>query len=51
MWLFAVNVDQTFTVDASAQPLKGTWKLRVQDRVAAFSGYIARWQLTPLIRY
>ncbi|MFF7952651.1 M4 family metallopeptidase [Streptomyces griseorubiginosus] len=43
----ADNVDQTFTVNASAQPLVGTWKLRVQDRASIDVGYIARWQLTP----
>ncbi|MDN3027502.1 M4 family metallopeptidase [Streptomyces sp. S.PB5] len=43
----ADNVDQTFTVDASAQPINGTWTLRVQDRAAIDVGYIARWQLTP----
>ncbi|ALV31260.1 M4 family metallopeptidase [Streptomyces sp. CdTB01] len=43
----ADNVDQAFTVDASAQPLNGTWKLRVQDRASIDVGYIARWQLTP----
>ncbi|MGW7206697.1 M4 family metallopeptidase [Streptomyces sp. NPDC054837] len=43
----ADNVDQTFTVDASAQPLNGTWTLRVQDRASIDVGYIARWQLTP----
>ncbi|MFJ8636328.1 M4 family metallopeptidase [Streptomyces sp. NPDC093568] len=43
----ADNVDQTFTVDASAQPLNGTWKLRVQDRASIDVGYIARWTLTP----
>jgi len=41
------NVDQTFTVDASAQPVNGTWKLRVQDRAALDVGYIEQWQLTP----
>ncbi|WP_416962456.1 M4 family metallopeptidase [Streptomyces sp. Agncl-13] len=41
------NVDQTFTVDASAQPVNGTWKLRVQDRAAVDVGYIEQWQLTP----
>ncbi|MGW0837895.1 M4 family metallopeptidase [Streptomyces prunicolor] len=41
------NVDQTFTVDASAQPVTGTWKLRVQDRAALDVGYIEQWQLTP----
>ncbi|MEU9151795.1 M4 family metallopeptidase [Streptomyces sp. NPDC048417] len=43
----ADNVDQTFTVDASAQPLTGTWKLRVQDRAAIDVGYIEQWRLTP----
>jgi Zn-dependent metalloprotease len=43
----ADNVDQTFTVDASAQPAAGTWKLRVQDRASIDIGYIERWQLTP----
>ena len=43
----ADNVDQTFTVDASAQPLNGTWALRVQDRANIDVGHIARWTLTP----
>jgi hypothetical protein len=43
----ADNVDQTFTVDASAQPVTGTWKLRVQDTAAIDVGYIQQWQLTP----
>nr|WP_235453661.1 M4 family metallopeptidase [Streptomyces olivochromogenes] len=43
----ADNVDQTFTVDASAQPASGTWKLRVQDHAGIDVGYIERWQLTP----
>ncbi|MEH0541856.1 M4 family metallopeptidase [Streptomyces sp. B21-105] len=43
----ADNVDQTFTVDASAQPVNGTWKLRVQDRAAIDVGYVQSWQLTP----
>ena len=43
----ADNVDQTFTVDASTQPVNGTWKLRVQDRAALDVGYIEQWQLTP----
>ncbi|MFF1719774.1 M4 family metallopeptidase [Streptomyces sviceus] len=43
----ADNVDQTFTVDASAQPLNGAWKLRVQDRASIDVGYIARWELAP----
>ncbi|MFG2577081.1 M4 family metallopeptidase [Streptomyces sp. NPDC048481] len=43
----ADDVDQTFTVDASAQPVDGTWKLRVQDRASIDVGYIRGWQLTP----
>ena len=43
----ADNVDQTFTVNASAQPVAGTWKLRVQDHAAIDVGYIEQWQLTP----
>ncbi|MEW1648067.1 M4 family metallopeptidase [Streptomyces sp. NPDC091219] len=43
----ADNVDQTFTVDASAQPVDGTWKLRVQDHASIDVGYIEQWQLTP----
>ncbi|MFF4896587.1 M4 family metallopeptidase [Streptomyces sp. NPDC001068] len=43
----ADNVDQTFTVDASAQPLSGTWKLRVQDRAAIDVGYVEQWRLIP----
>ncbi|MGV9239289.1 M4 family metallopeptidase [Streptomyces nigra] len=43
----ADNVDQTFTVDASAQQLNGTWALRVQDRANIDVGHIARWTLTP----
>jgi len=43
----ADNVDQTFTVDASAQPISGTWILRVRDTASIDVGYIERWQLTP----
>ncbi|MFD8813834.1 M4 family metallopeptidase [Streptomyces sp. NPDC059627] len=43
----ADNVDQTFTVDASAQPVTGTWKLRVQDHAPIDVGYIDQWRLTP----
>ncbi|MFE9768099.1 M4 family metallopeptidase [Streptomyces sp. NPDC005808] len=41
------NVDQTFTVDASTQPVSGTWILRVRDTASIDVGYIERWQLTP----
>ncbi|MFE2138391.1 M4 family metallopeptidase [Streptomyces sp. NPDC059466] len=43
----ADNVDQTFTVDASAQPVDGTWILRVRDTASIDVGYIQQWQLTP----
>ncbi|MFC8513810.1 M4 family metallopeptidase [Streptomyces sp. NPDC057257] len=43
----ADNVDQTFVVDASDQPVSGTWKLRVQDRLARDVGYIEKWHLIP----
>ncbi|WP_460062560.1 M4 family metallopeptidase [Streptomyces sp. YKOK-I1] len=41
------GIDQTFTVNASAQPLTGTWKLRVQDHASIDVGYIQNWRLTP----
>ncbi|MFF1452215.1 M4 family metallopeptidase [Streptomyces sp. NPDC058274] len=43
----ADNVDQTFKVDASAQSINGTWKLRVRDLASIDVGYIQQWQLTP----
>ncbi|MEU6277551.1 M4 family metallopeptidase [Streptomyces populi] len=43
----ADNVDQTFTVDASAQPVDGTWKLRVRDLASIDVGYIRQWRITP----
>ncbi|MFD3453265.1 M4 family metallopeptidase [Streptomyces sp. NPDC058691] len=43
----ADNVDQTFTVDASAETVDGTWKLRVRDLASLDTGYIEKWTLTP----
>ncbi|MFF1701378.1 M4 family metallopeptidase [Streptomyces sp. NPDC058252] len=43
----ADNVDQTFVVDASAQPVDGTWKLRVRDLASIDVGYIQQWRITP----
>ncbi|MEU9190529.1 M4 family metallopeptidase [Streptomyces sp. NPDC048484] len=43
----ADNVNQTFTVDASAQPVDGTWKLRVRDVASIDVGYIQQWRITP----
>ncbi len=43
----ADNVNQTFTVNASAQTVDGTWKLRVRDLAAIDVGYIQQWRITP----
>jgi len=40
------DVHATYTVDASAEPADGTWKLRVQDRYQVDTGYIDSWKLT-----
>ncbi|GAA1801881.1 serine protease [Planosporangium flavigriseum] len=42
----ADNVDTTYTVNLSVKAADGTWKLKVQDRYAADSGYIDAWTLT-----
>ncbi|MEV7681698.1 M4 family metallopeptidase [Streptomyces sp. NPDC088341] len=42
----ADDVHETYTVDASAIPANGTWKLRVQDVYAYDTGYIDSWKLT-----
>ncbi|MFF3751352.1 M4 family metallopeptidase [Streptomyces sp. NPDC002018] len=40
------DVHETYTVDASAIPANGTWKLRVQDLFGFDTGYIDSWKLT-----
>ncbi|UXI70762.1 proprotein convertase P-domain-containing protein [Tahibacter amnicola] len=40
------NIIQTFTVNASAVPAVGTWKLRVNDNAAQDVGKIDSWSLT-----
>jgi hypothetical protein len=40
------DIHTTYTVDASAEPADGTWKLRVQDVYAADVGTIDSWKLT-----
>ncbi|MFF4404484.1 M4 family metallopeptidase [Streptomyces sp. NPDC001404] len=45
-WDSAADVKQTYTVDASAVPAKGTWKLQVQDMYAADTGTVNSWRLT-----
>ncbi|MCX7555612.1 proprotein convertase P-domain-containing protein [Xanthomonadaceae bacterium JHOS43] len=39
------NVIGTFTINASAQPANGTWKLRVYDGANGDTGYIDSWSL------
>ncbi|MFJ6695403.1 M4 family metallopeptidase [Streptomyces sp. NPDC091272] len=42
----ADNVKATYTVNASAKPAAGTWKLKVQDVAAQDTGRINGWKLT-----
>ncbi|MEU0256585.1 M4 family metallopeptidase [Streptomyces sp. NPDC006184] len=42
----ADNVTETYTVNASAEPANGTWKLRVQDQATYDTGTINSWKLT-----
>ncbi|MFC7616595.1 S8 family serine peptidase [Actinokineospora soli] len=42
----ADNVDQTYTVNLSAEARNGAWKLRVQDVASLDTGYIDTWSLT-----
>jgi subtilisin-like proprotein convertase family protein len=39
------DIDQTYSVDLSAEQRNGTWKLRVQDAAAADVGRIDAWTL------
>ena len=39
------NVIGTYTLNASAQPANGTWKLRVYDASNGDTGYIDSWSL------
>jgi subtilisin family serine protease len=41
----ADNVNQTFTVDASAKAANGVWTLRVQDMYGADTGALTGWTL------
>ncbi|MFF2773538.1 M4 family metallopeptidase [Streptomyces sp. NPDC058052] len=42
----ADNIQQTFTVNASSEVANGVWKLRVQDKASADTGYINGFKLT-----
>ncbi|MEV7275725.1 M28 family metallopeptidase [Streptomyces sp. NPDC093111] len=40
------NINQTYTVNASSEVANGVWKLRVQDKASADTGYISQFKLT-----
>ena len=40
------NINQTYTVNLTSEPLNGTWKLRVNDNYQTDSGYINSWSIT-----
>jgi subtilisin-like proprotein convertase family protein len=40
------NINQTYTVNLSAEPANGTWRLRVQDAAAADVGRIDSWTIS-----
>ncbi|MFF0423149.1 MULTISPECIES: M28 family metallopeptidase [unclassified Streptomyces] len=40
------NINTTYTVNASSEVANGVWKLRVQDKAAADTGYINSFKLT-----
>ena len=42
----ADNINQTYTVNLSSEPLNGTWKLRVNDNASQDTGRIDSWSLT-----
>ncbi|MFH8625435.1 M28 family metallopeptidase [Streptomyces vietnamensis] len=42
----ADNINQTYTVNASSEVANGVWKLRVQDKASADTGYISGFKLT-----
>ncbi|GII22218.1 S8 family peptidase [Planosporangium mesophilum] len=42
----APNVDTTYTVNVSGEAANGVWKLQVQDRYLADTGYLDTWTLT-----
>ena len=42
----ANNIDRTYTVNLSNEPLDGTWKLRVNDNYDNDTGRIDSWSIT-----
>lgn len=42
----ADNINTTYTVNLSSEPLNGTWLLRARDRASQDIGYINSWSIT-----
>jgi serine protease len=42
----ADNINQTYTVNLSGEPINGTWKLRVNDNAGGDTGRIDSWSIT-----
>ncbi|MFC3270070.1 proprotein convertase P-domain-containing protein [Vulcaniibacterium thermophilum] len=42
----ADNVNATYNVNLSSEPINGTWKLRVRDVYSGDTGYINSWSIT-----
>ena len=42
----ADNIDSTYTLNLSSEPLNGTWNLRASDRAGSDTGYINSWSIT-----
>jgi serine protease len=42
----ADNINSTYTLNLSSEPLNGTWNLRASDRAGADTGYINSWSIT-----
>lgn len=42
----ADNINATYTLNLSSEPLNGTWRLRASDRAGSDTGYINSWSIT-----
>ena len=40
------NINASYTVNLSTEPLAGTWKLRVNDNAGGDTGYLNSWSIT-----
>ena len=43
------NIDQTFTLNLSAENPNGTWRLRVQDAASGDTGFINSWKIDAAV--